>query len=67
MVGWLIERWVNARHKPTSIDDVRREIESTYDAYGHEIAKDLTRGNVSIQQGAFLMREDLEQRAKDAA
>ena len=48
--------------KPTprkSIEDVRAEVQDRHDHIGGEIAARFTRGNVSIQEGAFLMDEDL--------
>lgn len=42
-----------------SIDDVRAEVQDRHDHIGGVIAARFTRGNVSIQEGAFLMDEDL--------
>ncbi|MEP5781124.1 MAG: hypothetical protein ABJL18_11255 [Hyphomicrobiales bacterium] len=44
--------------------EIRKEIEARNDAIGSNIAARFTRGNTSIQQGAFLMDEDLLQSQK---
>ncbi len=42
-----------------SIEEVRAEVQERHDHMGGEIATRFTRGNILVQQGAFLMGEDL--------
>ena len=42
-----------------TLEEVRAEVVARHDHIGAEMAARYTRGNVSIQEGAFLMEEDL--------
>ena len=42
-----------------TLEEVRVEVIARHDQIGAEMAARYTRGNVSIQEGAFLMEEDL--------
>lgn len=58
--GEIMFAFLKAKPTPRkSIDDVRAEVQERHDHIGGVIAARFTRGNVSIQEGAFLMDEDL--------
>lgn len=59
-----IERAVARRHPPKTAEQVRVEVLARQDSVGHAIAQRYARGNVNIQLGAFLTKEDLAARHK---
>jgi hypothetical protein len=64
MLFKLIECAVTRRHPPKSIDQIKSEVAARHDAMGHALAQRYTRGNVNIQAGAFLTKDDLTARHK---
>lgn len=54
--------WLVRRSPPPlpSIERIREEVDARRDRDGREIAARMTRGNVAIQNGAFLTKADLE-------
>jgi hypothetical protein len=63
----LIERAVARRSPPKSVAEIREEVIARHDAVGRTIAQRYSRGNVNIQNGAFLTRKDLDAKHKELA
>lgn len=58
--GYQMFQFLNFDAVPTkTLEEVRAEVVARHDHIGAEMAARYTRGNVSIQEGAFLMEEDL--------
>jgi hypothetical protein len=64
MVFKCIERAIARKTPKKTLEQIRAEVVARQDAVGHAVAQRYTRGNVNIQLGAFLTKEDLAARHK---
>lgn len=60
MISKLIRRYVEKTLPYPDIDETRREVELRHEKIGTAAARRFSRGNVSIQEGAFLLKDELE-------
>jgi hypothetical protein len=65
MLFKLIECAVARAHPQRSRDEIKAEVLARHNEIGHSIAQRFSRGNVNIQNGAFLTREDLNAKHKE--
>ena len=63
----LLDRAIARRHPLKTADEIRAEIQAEHNLIGHGLAQRFSRGNVNIQRGQFLTREDLARAKKNPA
>lgn len=52
------------KRQAKTLDQVRAEVIALHNDIGSELAARYSRGNISIQEGAFLMEDDLRPRKR---
>jgi hypothetical protein len=65
MLFKIIECAVARRHSQKSRDEVKAEVMADHEEVGRVIARRYARGNVNIQNGAFLTQKDLDAKHKE--
>jgi len=67
MLFKLIGCAVARRCQEKSFEEVKAEVVARHEAVGRNIAQRYSRGNVNLQNGAFLTRKDLDAKHKELA
>ena len=59
-----IRSYLEKKHPQRSIAEIASEVDSRHEAIARGVAQRFSRGNTSIQRGAFLTQKDVDDRNK---
>ena len=62
MLGSFIDRLLMRRHPNKTVAQVAAEVNARHESAGRVVAARYTRGNVNIQEGRYLTKQDIEHR-----